>query len=228
MAQNARLVISGIIFVLAAGLDARPAAAQGATPPPPAQGAAIVQPGAPGSASKILAAAPPMAKSTYTAADTTFMQGMIHHHAQAIEMVELLKTRTSRRDMQLLGKKIEVSQNDEMKMMRNWLKDRGEEVPMDHGHGQMMMMGSGEMMAPMPGMLTERQMTALAAAKGPAFDKLFLEGMIQHHEGALTMVDALFATPGAGQESIIFDFATHVDADQRMDISRMRGMLTKK
>lgn len=192
--------------------------------PPPA----IVKPGAPGQPTTTLSKPPEKSIAKYTAADTKFMQGMIHHHAQAIEMVELLKTRTQRKDMKLLGLKIEVSQNDEMKMMRNWLKDRGEEVPMDHGHGQMMMMSGGGMMPPMPGMLTEQQMKALAAAKGPAFDKLFLNGMIQHHIGALTMVDELFATPGAGQESIIFDFASHVDADQRMDISRMRAMLTKK
>jgi uncharacterized protein (DUF305 family) len=188
----------------------------------------IVKPGAPGQPTTTLSAPPDKSIAKYTAADVKFMQGMLHHHAQAIEMVELLKTRTQRKDMKLLGLKIEVSQNDEMKMMRNWLKDRGEEVPMDHGHGQMMMMsGGGGMMAPMPGMLTEAQMKALAAAKGAAFDKLFLQGMIQHHIGALTMVEELFATPGAGQESIIFDFASHVDADQRMDISRMRAMLKK-
>jgi uncharacterized protein (DUF305 family) len=191
----------------------------------PAQTPVIVQPGSPGQPSTTLAKPAPKNVPKYTAADAKFMQGMIHHHAQAIEMVELLKTRTERKDMKLLGLKIEVSQNDEMKMMRTWLADRGEEAPMDHGHGQMMMMSAGGMMPPMPGMLTAKQMAALAAAKGPAFDKLFLEGMIQHHIGALTMVEDLFSTPGAAQESIIFDFATHVDQDQRMDISRMQGML---
>lgn len=193
-------------------------------PPPPT----TVKPGRPGEPTTVVTSSPARMVAKHTAADTKFMQGMIHHHAQAIEMVELLKKNTTRKDMKMLGLKIEVSQNDEMKMMRNWLKDRGEEVPMDHGGGHMMMMSAGADMAPMPGMLTEKQMKTLAAAKAAAFDKLFLEGMIQHHEGALTMVDELFATPGAGQESIIFDFATHVDADQRMDISRMRGMLTKK
>lgn len=195
------------------------------TPPP----AVTVKPGAPGAPTTVVAT--PSTRSAvakHTAADTKFMQGMIHHHAQAIEMVELLKKNTTRKDMKMLGLKIEVSQNDEMKMMRNWLKDRGEEAPMDHGGGHMMMMSAGSEMPPMPGMLTEKQMAALAKAKGPAFDKLFLEGMIQHHLGALTMVDELFASPGSGQESIIFDFATHVDSDQRMDISRMRAMLTKK
>jgi uncharacterized protein (DUF305 family) len=188
----------------------------------------VVQPGAPGKPSTTLSTPAPGVAVKATAADIEFMQGMIHHHGQAIEMVELLKTHTQRPDMQLLGKKIEVSQNDEMKMMRGWLKDRGAEVPMDHGGGHMMMMSSGAAMPPMPGMLTEAQMKELAAAKGPAFDKLFLNGMIQHHEGALLMVDDLFKSPGAGQESVIFDFATHVDQDQRMDIARMRQMLKKK
>jgi len=195
---------------------------------PSAQNPVIVKPGAPGQPSTTLSAPAEKRVAKHTPADTKFMQGMIHHHAQAIEMVELLKTRTQRKDMKLLGLKIEVSQNDEMKMMRNWLKDRGEEAPMDHGGGHMMMMSSMSEMAPMPGMLTAKQMKALAAAKGAAFDKLFLEGMIQHHEGALTMVEELFATPGAGQDSIIFDFATHVDSDQRMDIARMRAMLSPK
>jgi uncharacterized protein (DUF305 family) len=195
---------------------------------PPAQAPVIVKPGAPGQPSTTLSSPAETRIAKHTPADTKFMQGMIHHHAQAIEMVELLKTRTQRKDMKLLGLKIEVSQNDEMKMMRNWLKDRGEEAPMDHGGGHMMMMSAGSEMPPMPGMLTEKQMKALAAAKGAAFDKLFLEGMIQHHEGALTMVEELFATPGAAQDSMIFDFATHVDSDQRMDISRMRAMLTPK
>lgn len=195
--------------------------------PAPANGsAAIVQPGAPGQASTTLSAPQKPTAQTHTKADTEFMQGMIHHHQQAIEMVEMLKARTKRDDMKMLGLKIEVSQNDELKMMKTWLTDRKEELPMDHGHGQMMT--NGAMMPPMPGMLTEKQMAALEAAKGPAFDRLFLQGMIQHHEGALKMVEDLFATPGAGQDSIIFDFATHVDADQRMDISRMNAMLKKK
>ena len=194
----------------------------------PPQTTVIVKPGAPGQPSTTLSAPAEALAPKHTPADTKFMQGMIHHHAQAVEMVELLKTRTRRKDMKLLGLKIEVSQNDEMKMMRNWLKDRGEEAPMDHGGGHMMMMSAGSEMPPMPGMLTEKQMKALAAAKGPAFDTLFLKGMIQHHEGALTMVAELFATPGAAQDTVIFDFATHVDSDQRMDISRMRTMLTKE
>ncbi len=158
-----------------------------------------------------------------TAADIAFMQHMIHHHAQAIEMVELLRTRTTRQDMKLLAQRIAVSQTDEIKLMNTWLSDRHAEVPMDHGRGMMMM--NGAMMEPMPGMLTPEQMAALERARGAAFDRLFLAGMIQHHEGALAMVDDLVKSPGAGQEPAIFDFITHVDTDQRIEIGRMRQML---
>ena len=185
--------------------------------------AVVVTPGAPGEASRSAPAGtatrPEIPKAT--AADIAFMQGMIGHHRQAIEMVELLKTRTQRDDLRLLGKRIEVSQNDEIKMMMRWLEDRGAEVPGEHA-----LHSPGAHL--MPGMLTAEQMTALASATGPPFDKLFLEGMIQHHEGALAMVEDLFKAPGAGQEAQIFDFASHVDADQRMEIHRMRGMLTIK
>jgi uncharacterized protein (DUF305 family) len=156
------------------------------------------------------------------AADVAFMQQMIHHHAQAVEMVELLKTRTSRQDLKLLAQRIEISQGDEIKMMKTWLADRGAEVPMDHGHGATMV--NGAMMSAMPGMLTPEQMAALERARGAAFDRLFLAGMIQHHEGALTMVEELVKVPGAGQEPVIADFISHVDSDQRMEIGRMRQM----
>ncbi len=185
----------------------------------------VVQPGAPGDATRTLAAAPPAVAPAATTDDITFMQGMILHHAQAIAMVDLLKTHTRRNDMQLFAKKVEVSQTDEMKMMRTWLIDRHQPAPTG-GHDQLMMI-NGQAMAPMPGMLTAQQMVALSAASGPAFDTLFLAGMIQHHEGALKMVDDLFNSPGTAHDSVVFDFATHVDSDQRMDISRMRRMLSK-
>jgi uncharacterized protein (DUF305 family) len=151
------------------------------------------------------------------------MQSMIHHHAQAVRMVELLKTRTKRADLKLLGERIAVSQADEIGMMKRWLGDRGQEIPMDHGDGMTMMRGA--MMPPMPGMLTAAEMTALDHATGVEFDRLFLIGMIKHHEGALAMVQRLLSTPGAAEESVIFDFVEHVDADQRMEIGRMRQML---
>jgi len=175
-----------------------------------------VQPGAPGESSKVVTSSPAVALK-HSAADTAFMQGMIGHHAQAIEMVALLKTRTTNRDMTLLGLRIEVSQSDEIKMMRNWLTARGEAVPDEHA----MHMHDARLM---PGTLSLEQMAQLAAATGEAFDKLFLEFMIQHHNGALIMVKELMSTPGSGQESSIYAFAADVEADQSAEITRMRRM----
>jgi uncharacterized protein (DUF305 family) len=180
----------------------------------------IVQPGAPGQESRIIetAQATDLSKVQATDADVKFMQGMIGHHQQAVEMVALIPTHTTRPDMQLLGKRIDLSQQDEMKMMRRWLEVRGKEVPSEHAmhmHGATLM----------PGMLTQEEMDRLTAAKGSEFDRLFLEGMMKHHGGAITMVNELFATPGAGQEVEIFSFASDVDADQRMEIDRMGAML---
>jgi uncharacterized protein (DUF305 family) len=195
----------------------------------------IVQPGAPGQPSRQVSAAEAadVSKVQYTPADVRFMQGMIHHHAQALEMTALLRTRTRRDDMRKLALRIEVSQLDEIAMMRQWLEARGQQVPAGHtahGHGPT---ASTAVPTPkptpqptmMPGMLTADEMATLANATGEAFDRLFLAGMIKHHGGALTMVQELFATSGAGQESEIYAFAADVDADQRMEIDRMSGML---
>ncbi len=180
----------------------------------------IVQPGAPGQASRVVSAeqAADLSSVGPTAADVAFMQAMIGHHAQAVEMVALLSKRTMRDDMRMLGLRIEVSQSDEIRMMQRWLQARGHPLPGQHAH-------HGDSGTAMPGMLTPAEMAALSAATGAGFDRLFLEGMIRHHEGALTMVSTLFATPGAGQEAEIFAFASDVDADQRMEIARMRAML---
>ena len=156
-------------------------------------------------------------------ADVHFMQGMIMHHAQAIQMVNLIAGRTTREDMPLLGQRIAISQRDEIRLMRTWLHDHHEMAPDSLGHMAMPGMAMGDML--MPGMLTPQQMSALAAAKGPAFDRLFLEGMIHHHEGALAMVKQLFGTNGAAQTSEIFQFASNVDADQRAEIRRMQALL---
>ena len=149
---------------------------------------------------------------------------MIHHHAQAVDMVGLLKTRTNSDDMRKVGQRIELSQVDEIKMMQTWLGSQGQEIPDAPAHHM-----AGAQMGPlapmMPGMLTREQMDQLAAAKGPAFDRLFLQFMIQHHQGALTMVKDLFATPGAAQDPSVFSFASDVDADQRAEIARMSAML---
>ena len=180
----------------------------------------VIQPGAPGEASQTI---PPgdvdsLLRPGHTPADVAFMRGMIGHHAQALEMVALLQTRTDSDRMKKLAQRIAVSQADEILMMREWLQDRGAEAPAEHAH-------HGNDGALMPGMLTAGEMDRLAAAKGPVFDRLFLEAMIRHHQGALVMVRELFATPGAGQDADIFAFASDVDADQRMEIGRMVGML---
>jgi uncharacterized protein (DUF305 family) len=182
-------------------------------------GTQIIQPGAPGEANRVLTAdaATDLSKVQATPADVKFMQGMIGHHAQAIEMTALIDARTSREEMKLLGQRIAVSQADEMDMMRAWLRARWQDIPSEHAHH------TEEGM--MPGMLSPEQMAELTAATGDAFDKLFLRYMIQHHEGALSMVDDLFKTPGAGQEGDIKAFAADVDSDQRMEIDRMRAML---
>ncbi len=206
-----RLVL--VLCTLAAAAACR-SASTGA--PPATQ---ILQPGAPGQATKTIgvAAATDLSRVRFTEADTKFMQGMIGHHAQAVEMVALIPSRTQNPYMKLLGQRIDISQADEMNMMRGWLEARGQAIPGPHAHHE-----PGGMM---PGMLSADEMAALAAAKGEAFDRLFLMGMIKHHMGAITMVDELFKTPGAGQDGEIFAFASDVDSDQRMEIDRMGAML---
>jgi uncharacterized protein (DUF305 family) len=198
-------------------------------------GVSIVQPGAPGQSNKTLT--PETASAAQrrpSEADIKFMQGMIMHHAQAVEMTELLRTRSQNTEIQALGKRISISQTDEMRFMKQWLTDRG--LPLS-GNGSMDMAGMDMAgmdhmdmgpMPMMPGMLTPEQMKALAAAAGPAFDHLFLTGMIQHHTGALTMVKDLFASPGAGQDPQLFDFASDVDNTQQAEIDIMRHMLKEK
>jgi len=182
--------------------------------------ARIIQPGAPGTPSRVISRdkAVDESKVQATKADIEFMQGMIHHHLQAIDMTNLLAQNTNSEEMRKLGLRMALSQSDEIKMMRHWLQVRGQDVPGDHAHH----MPGAPMM---PGMLTPAEMDRLAAAKGVEFDKLFLEGMIKHHNGALVMVDQLFSTPGAAQQSEIFSFATDVEADQRAEIDRMTAML---
>src|SRR5262249_29594662 len=154
----------------------------------------------------------------FTGADIKFMQGMIGHHAQALEMVELLKTHSRSDDMKKLALRIELSQDDEIRMMQGWLEARHQRVPSRtemHQHGATLM----------PGMLTPDEMKQLAEAGGPQFDRLFLQGMIKHHGGALTMVKELLDTPGAAQEADVFAFVSDVEADQRIEIDRMGAML---
>jgi uncharacterized protein (DUF305 family) len=207
--------ITGVACGTAAGHPAngvRPNTTQASPRPAAAASADTVQPG-PRSA----------ARAGYTAADVQFVQHMIGHHAQALTMTSLVQSRTGRDDMRLLAQRIEVSQTDEIAAMRRWLEARHETVPdgdMEHMHHD-----TASTQPLMPGMLTPPELDRLASAKGGEFDRLFLQYMIRHHEGALTMVAALFATSGAGQEAQLFDFASDVDADQRAEIARMRAML---
>ncbi len=185
----------------------------------------IIQPGAPGEPSREISAdaASDLAGILYTDADVKFMQGMIAHHAQAIVMTDLLETRSENEEMRALAGRIELSQADEIQMMEEWLRDNGQEVPergAGHGHH-----GHGEHL--MPGMLTPEQMDQLAAADKGEFDKLFLELMIAHHQGALIMVEDLMEQPGAAQESTMFGFTADIVADQSAEIDRMANMLAR-
>lgn len=179
-----------------------------------------MQPGSPGQSSAVATAPNAPVTIAHVKADVEFMQGMIGHHAQALEMVELLQTRTESSDMKLLALRIKVSQQDEITFMQDWLRERGETVPDEHAH-------HAHGFTPMPGMLTADEMAKLRAAKGREFDRLFLEYMIKHHEGALVMVDTLFKTDGAGQEVRINAFASDVLADQQMEIDRMVAMWSR-
>jgi uncharacterized protein (DUF305 family) len=187
----------------------------------------IVQPGAPGQPTRTL---PSNTKGTLPPAspkDVEFMQGMIVHHAQAVEMTALIESHTTNKDLRLLGARISHSQAEEIKFMKHWLEIRGEptSMPMQDMSGMHMPgmdMSSSHMM---PGMLTPKQMEALRNAKADEFDHLFLTGMIQHHNGALIMVKDLFDTAGAGQDAVLFNFATDVDSGQRAEIRIMQHML---
>lgn len=198
---------------------------------------AIVRPGAPGQETRSL---PPSTKANLpqtSTKDVEFMQGMIMHHAQAVEMTDMIEARTQNRDIRLLGARISQSQNDEMAFMKRWLELRGESTEMKmtdmkmsdghnaHSHGGHR--SSGDHML-MPGMLSPKQMEALKNAKGAEFDLLFLKGMIQHHEGALVMVKDLFDTAGSGQDAELFNFASDVDSGQRAEIKSMQNLLGKK
>jgi uncharacterized protein (DUF305 family) len=216
---------------------------EGAAPTsPPADqtraGSSTVQPGPPGSPGRHLS--PDEVRHRHelphTRADVVFMQNMIHHHAQALVMSGLAPERAGSDEMRLLAERIHRSQTDEIALMQRWLRERDEEAPevdmtggVDHSaHGQHRHHAppaahdEHELMA---GMLTPDQLGELAAARGAEFDRLFLEFMIFHHEGAILMVEELFSVPGAAQDSEIYQFASHVDADQRIEIGRMHWML---
>lgn len=194
--------------------------------------APVVQPGAPGQPTRKLPPATRAQLPPTSPKDVEFMQGMIMHHGQAVEMTALIDARTDNKDLRLLGARISHSQGEEMRFMRRWLEARGQSTAMP-GMDEMDMPGM-DMSSHhhhamlMPGMLSAEQMDALRKAKGVEFDRLFLKGMIQHHTGALTMVKELFDAPGAGQDAELFSFTTDVDSGQRAEIRIMQTMLGEK
>ncbi len=156
------------------------------------------------------------AQNAVSPADVHFMSGMIFHHAQAIVMAAWAPTHGASHALQMLCERITVSQNDEITMMQQWLRDRHQEVPDPKTMSMPMLM---------PGMLTPPQLAQLDSARGADFDRLFLTDMIQHHKGAITMVNELLATPGAAQDPQVFRFSADVNADQTAEIDRMQKLL---
>jgi uncharacterized protein (DUF305 family) len=207
-------------FVLAACTDAEAETDQAAQP----RG---TQPGARGEPSVELDPdeVPAIEEPQHTDADVAFAQGMIPHHVQALRMTRLVPDRTSRDDLPLFSERMDISQEDEIELLRRWLEERDEEVPAltaDHDHeGSMEGTGDDELM---PGMLTEDELLELEAADGEEFDRLFVQFMIRHHQGAMRMVDELFAE-GGGAEPQLAQLANHIRSDQEIEISRMESML---
>jgi uncharacterized protein (DUF305 family) len=168
---------------------------------------------------------PDLVRAPYSAADVEFMQGMIPHHAQAVLFAGWAKSHGARPDIQVLCDRMVVAQRDEIGFMRTWLRDRGEMVPApDATHHRMKMNGVEHDML-MPGMLTPDELAKLDKARGPDWDRLFLESMVRHHQGAITMVDTLFESYGALQDEDIYKFASDIYADQGIEIERMTKML---
>lgn len=216
-------ILRAVLLCTLCGVSCLPAHAQTAASP------VVVQPGAPGQPTKTLPSSTRAILPAPSPKDVEFMQGMIMHHAQAVEMTALMASHTENQELRLLGARISKSQSDEIDFMKRWLIARGQstEMPMKEMPGMPgMEMSKHEML--MPGMLTAKQMEALRNAKGDEFDHLFLTGMIQHHGGALIMVKDLFDSPGAGQDAEIFNFVTDVDSGQRAEIRIMQSMLGEK
>jgi uncharacterized protein (DUF305 family) len=189
-----------------------------------AQSVPIVQPGAPGQASKKLTAeeATKLAQSRYTASDVAFMQAMIVHHQQALDMAVLVKDRTNTEDLVSIAGRIEGSQADEISFMKTWLKERGEPVedPKMAGHAE-------HLHHMMKGMASPEAMKALAAAKGTEFDRQFLTLMIAHHEGAVDMVEKLFDEEGTAADPVLYRFVSDVENEQTGEIKRMDKVLAR-
>jgi uncharacterized protein (DUF305 family) len=204
---RARLAAGVCIAALAAGCASAPKAGKNGLHPTP----------------------PGLGQYPYSDADIEFMSGMIPHHAQAVIMAGWAPTHGAREDVAILCGRIVVGQRDEIALMQQWLRDRGLPVPDAASTKHHMKMANGmEHDMLMPGMLTDEEMAALDKARGPEFDRLFLEGMIRHHQGAIDMVDVLFKSYGAAQDEVVFKFANDVQADQSVEINVMKEMLDAK
>ena len=168
---------------------------------------------------------PGLGQFPYSDADVEFMSGMIPHHAQAVVMAGWAPTHGARKDIAILCERMVVGQRDEIALMQQWLRERGLAVPDATATRHRMTMNGVEHDMLMPGMLTDEEMAALDRARGPEFDRLFLEGMIKHHQGAIDMVDVLLKSYGAAQDETVFKFANDVQADQSIEINVMQKML---
>src|SRR5262245_60309866 len=168
---------------------------------------------------------PGLGQLPYTDADVEFMSGMTPHHAQAVIMAGWAPTHGARQDVAVLCERIVVGQRDEIATMQGWLSDRGLPVPDATSTRHRMTMNGVTHDMLMPGMLTDEEMAELDRARGPDFDRLFLTGMIKHHQGAIDMVDVLFKAYGAAQDELVFKFSSDVFADQSTEIARMNEML---
>ena len=197
-----------------------PLAAQSVTPPA-SRSSAMAQ----GQAAAVAKARADSARYPYTVADVNFMSGMIHHHAQAIVMAKMAPSHGAGPSVRTLCDRIINAQQDEITAMQRWLRDRNQTVPEATATSMRMVMNGVEHDMLMPGMLSDAQMKALDAATGPAFDRSFLTGMIQHHQGAVSMVTDLFNSYGAAQDELTFKFASDVQVDQTTEIARMQRML---
>ena len=192
--------------------------------------ASVLAAGCASAPSRGLHATPPaLGHLPYSDADVDFMSGMIPHHAQAVIMAGWAPSHGARHDVAVLCERIVVGQRDEIHLMQTWLRDRGLTVPDEHSTRMHMKMANGmEHDMLMPGMLSDEEMAALDRSRGPEFDRLFLEGMIRHHQGAIDMVDVLFKAYGGAQDEVVFKFANDVYADQNIEIDRMKQMLEEK
>ncbi|MFB8387378.1 DUF305 domain-containing protein [Microbacterium sp. NPDC055910] len=217
MARWTRLISTGAALMLAVGLTSCTSEAEAA----PTSTAPVVQLGGPGEPNRTLSPeeAAAIQGPPYVEEDVVFVRDMLHHHSQAIIMTDLVAERSDDEEVRMLAQRMAIGQEEEMRQMESWLQDRGEPArDPDAGH---------DAHAGMPGLLTEAELDALATAEGKAFDRMFLELMIKHHEGAVTMVVDLYAS-GGGQEVAIDTIARHVEGDQNIEIKRMQGMLADR